>query len=148
MPSFAKFVKDFLNKKMKYKDEEIVEVQGNYNTIIQKTLSLKFKYPRSFTISCTIGEQHIKKVLIVLGASINLMPLFVLKKIGGLNVKPTRMIDEVIIDVDGGKLKVRSQDGEVTVNVFEAEKIVQDFSSQFDNKNKEISMQGMVNELH
>jgi len=35
-----------------------------------------------------------QKVLIDLGAIINLMPLYVLKSIDGLDVKPTRMMGE------------------------------------------------------
>ncbi|XP_017416024.1 uncharacterized protein LOC108326920 [Vigna angularis] len=59
---------------------------------MQKTLPPKFKDPGSFTISCTIRNHDIGKALVDLGASINLMPLFMVKKIGGLEVKPTRMI--------------------------------------------------------
>ncbi|XP_014499209.1 uncharacterized protein LOC106760260 [Vigna radiata var. radiata] len=59
---------------------------------MQKTLPPKFKDPGSFTIPCTIGNHDIGKALIDLGASINLMPLSILKKIGGLEAKPTRMM--------------------------------------------------------
>ncbi|XP_047157494.1 uncharacterized protein LOC124828276 [Vigna umbellata] len=84
-------MKQFLKEK-KYIDEEKIEVQGNCNAILQKTLPPKFKDPRSFIIPCTIGNHDIGKALVELGASINLMPLFMLKKIGGLEVKPTKAI--------------------------------------------------------
>jgi len=45
----------------------------------------------NFTIPCTIGNLTIGKALIDLGESINLMSLFMLKKIEDLEVKPTNM---------------------------------------------------------
>jgi len=51
----------------------------------------KFKDLDRFTITCTIIKLPIGKALIDLGASINLMHLSMLKKIGDLEVKPTRM---------------------------------------------------------
>ncbi|XP_047159187.1 uncharacterized protein LOC124829675 [Vigna umbellata] len=90
--AYVKHMKQLLNKKKKYLDEETIEVQGNCNDIMQKTLPPKFKDPGSFIIPCTIGNYDIGKTLIDLGASINLMPLSMLEKIGGLEVKPTRMM--------------------------------------------------------
>jgi len=91
MPSYAKFMKKLLTKKRKYIKEETIEVQGNCSAIIQKLLPPKFKDPGSFTIPCTIGKLPIGKALIDLGASINLMPLSMMRRIGDLEVKPTRM---------------------------------------------------------
>jgi len=82
---------ELLTKKRKHIEEETIEVQGNCSAIIQKLLPPKFKDPISFTIPCTIGELAIGKELIDLGASINLMPLFVMRRIGDLELKPTRM---------------------------------------------------------
>ncbi|XP_052734076.1 uncharacterized protein LOC128196627 [Vigna angularis] len=94
--AYAKHLKKFLSKKKKYLDEETIEVQGNCIAIMQKTLPPKFKDPGSFNIPCTIRNHDIGKTLVDLGASINLMPLFMLKKIGGLEVKPTRMILQMV----------------------------------------------------
>ncbi|XP_017423651.1 uncharacterized protein LOC108332864 [Vigna angularis] len=91
MPSYARFMKDLLTKKRKYIEEKTIEVHGNCSAIIQKLLPPKFKDPGSFTIPCTIGKLLIRKTLIDLGASINLMSLSMLKKIGDMEVKPTRM---------------------------------------------------------
>jgi len=96
MPAYTKFLKDFLSKKRKYIEEDIIEVQGNCSAIIQKNLLLKFKDPGSFTILCTIGNLAIGKALIDLGASINLMLLSMLKKIVDLEVKPTRMTLQLV----------------------------------------------------
>ncbi|XP_014490641.1 uncharacterized protein LOC106753353 [Vigna radiata var. radiata] len=91
MPAYAKFMKELLTKTRKYIEEETIEVQGNCSAIIQKLLPPKFKDSGSFTIPCTIGKLAIGKALIDLGASINLMPLSLFKKIGELELKTTRM---------------------------------------------------------
>ncbi|XP_017416688.2 uncharacterized protein LOC108327503 [Vigna angularis] len=142
IPAYAKYVKQFLSKKKKYLDEETIKVQGNCSAIMQKSLPPKVKDPGSFTIPCTIGNHDIGKALVDLGASINLMPLSMLKKIGDLEVKSTRMIlqmadrsikhpygvvEDVVIKVDKLKFPVdfvvmemeEDQDEEVIFNVFE-----------------------------
>ncbi|XP_015960305.1 uncharacterized protein LOC107484200 [Arachis duranensis] len=47
--------------------------------------------PGSFVIPCTIGDVTIQRALCDLGASINLMPLSVMKKLQIKEVKPTRI---------------------------------------------------------
>jgi len=84
-------MKEFLGKKKKYIEEEIIEMQGNCSAIIQKNLPPNFKDPSSFTIPYTIRNHDMGKTLVDLGASINLMPLPMLKKISGLEAKTTRM---------------------------------------------------------
>ena len=49
------------------------------------------KDPGSFTIPCTIGDLRIEKALCDLGASINLMPLSLVHRLGITEVKPTRV---------------------------------------------------------
>jgi len=56
-----------------------------------KDLYLKSNDLGSFTIPVTIGQLHVGKSLLDLGANINLMPLSKLKNIRDLEVKPTRM---------------------------------------------------------
>jgi hypothetical protein len=57
------------------------------SAIHQKKLPQKLKDPDSFTIPCEIGGVHVRKSLCDLGASINLMPLSLLKKLGVNEVK-------------------------------------------------------------
>jgi hypothetical protein len=90
MPTYATFMKDLLTKKRKFKDEN-VELEAGCNAIIQKSLFHKTKDPGSFTIPVTIGALPVGKALLDLGASINLMSLSMLKWIGDLEVKPTKM---------------------------------------------------------
>ncbi|XP_047173288.1 uncharacterized protein LOC124841133, partial [Vigna umbellata] len=89
-PAYAKHMKQFLTKQ-RYLDEETVDEKGDCSVIVKKPLPLKVKYPGSFTIPCVIGKENIRKALIELGSSINLMPLSMLKRIGGLEVKPTKV---------------------------------------------------------
>ncbi|XP_047171376.1 uncharacterized protein LOC124839559 [Vigna umbellata] len=96
MPSYEKFLKELLTKKRKYIEKEIIEVQGNCSAIIHKLLPPKFKDPGSFTIPCTIGELVVGRALIDLGASINLMPFSMFKKIEGVELKPTRMTLQLV----------------------------------------------------
>ncbi|XP_019455104.1 PREDICTED: uncharacterized protein LOC109356228 [Lupinus angustifolius] len=90
MHVYAKFMKDLLTKKRKL-SEETVTLEAGCSAIIQKSLPEKTKDPGSFTIPVTIGELSVGKALLDLGASINLMPLSMLKRIGDLEIKPTRM---------------------------------------------------------
>ncbi|XP_019462899.1 PREDICTED: uncharacterized protein LOC109361817 [Lupinus angustifolius] len=66
-------------------------LEAGCNAIIQKSLLKKTKDPCSFTISVTIDELSLGKALLDLGVSINPMPLSMLKRIGDLEIKPTRM---------------------------------------------------------
>ncbi|KHN31078.1 hypothetical protein glysoja_045911, partial [Glycine soja] len=51
----------------------------------------KYKDPWSVTIPCSIGAVSVGKALIDLGANINLMPLSICRRIGELEIMPTRM---------------------------------------------------------
>ena len=51
------------------------------SAILQKKLSQKLKDSGSFTLPCTIGDSFFDKVLCDLGASINLMPLSIYRKL-------------------------------------------------------------------
>jgi len=66
-------------------------VEGNCSAVIQKILPPKHKDPGSVTIPCSIGEVIVGKALIDLGASINLMPLSMCRRLGELEIMPTRM---------------------------------------------------------
>jgi len=91
MPSYAKFMKELIAKKRKLKEDETVALTEECSAIIQRKLPQKLKDPGSFTIPCTIGNLQIGKSLCDLGASINLMPLSIMKRLGIQEVKPTMM---------------------------------------------------------
>ncbi|XP_052734103.1 uncharacterized protein LOC128196651 [Vigna angularis] len=95
MPTYAKFMKELLTKKRRFSDET-VELEAGCSAIIQKSLPQKSKDPGSFTIPVTIGTLAVGKALLDLGASINLMPLSMLRRIGDLEVRPTRMTLQLV----------------------------------------------------
>ena len=63
----------------------------DFIAILQKKLLPKLKDPGSFTIPCSIGNASFKKALCDLGASINLMPLSIFKKLNLGEARPTIM---------------------------------------------------------
>ncbi|XP_065636347.1 uncharacterized protein LOC136070386 [Quercus suber] len=89
MPKYAKFLKDIISKKRKLEEHETVMLTEESSAILQKKLPPKLKDPGSFTIPCTIGQSYFDRALCDLGASINLMPLSVFRKLGLGEVKPT-----------------------------------------------------------
>ncbi|KAJ8761872.1 hypothetical protein K2173_005583 [Erythroxylum novogranatense] len=90
MSSYAKFMKDVLSKKRRLRDHEMVALMEECSAILQKKLPPKHKDPGSFTIPCVIGTQIFGKALCDLGASINLMPISIFRKLGmGDVIKPT-----------------------------------------------------------
>ncbi|XP_063946016.1 uncharacterized protein LOC135151483 [Daucus carota subsp. sativus] len=91
MPSYAKFMKGILSRKLKLEELETVALTEECSAVLQQKLPPKLKDPGSFTIPCTIGPLSFDKCLCDLGASINLMPLSVFKKLGLPEPKPTNM---------------------------------------------------------
>ena len=88
---YTKFLKDLLTKKGKYINNGSIVVEGNYSAVIQRILLQKFKDPENVTIPCSIWPILVGKALINLGASINLMPLSMCRRIRNLRIAPTRM---------------------------------------------------------
>ncbi|KAL5545217.1 hypothetical protein UlMin_009001 [Ulmus minor] len=89
MPKYAKFLKEVLSNKRKLEANEIFLLMEECSAILQRKLPPKLKDPGSFTIPCTIGDFNFDKFLCDLGASINLMPLSIFRKLGLGEVKPT-----------------------------------------------------------
>ena len=78
MPSYAKFLKEILKNKRKLEDYKTIKINKECSTIIQNKLPPKLKDLGRFTIPYTIGGCTFNKVLCDLGASIILMPYFVM----------------------------------------------------------------------
>ena len=89
MPLYAKFLKEILSKKRKIAEEGVVNLTATCSAVIQKKLPEKMKDPGSFTIPCTIGGFEIQKALCDSGASINLMPLSVARRLRLGELTPT-----------------------------------------------------------
>ncbi|XP_052189942.1 uncharacterized protein LOC127799752 [Diospyros lotus] len=82
VPSYAKFLKEILANKRKLAEFETIKLSEECSAIVQNKLPQKLKDPWSFTIPCIIGDICFDKVLCDLGASINLMPLTIFRKVG------------------------------------------------------------------
>ena len=82
MPSYVKFLKEIITKRRRLEDFEMVALSEECSAIIQNKLPPKLKDPGSFSIPCTIGNSEFGKSLCDLGASINLMPYSIFKKLG------------------------------------------------------------------
>ncbi|KAK4727053.1 hypothetical protein R3W88_031970 [Solanum pinnatisectum] len=81
MPWYAKFMKDLVTKKMAVSFEDDDRLQ-HCSAIATRSLVQKKEDPGAFTIPCTIRLLLFAKALCDLGASINLMPLSIYKKLG------------------------------------------------------------------
>ncbi|XP_031258969.1 uncharacterized protein LOC116117079 [Pistacia vera] len=89
MSKYAKFLKEIITKKRRFEEHETVMLTEKYSALLLKKLPQKLRDPEGFTIPCTIGNVHFDKVLCDLGASVNLMPFSIYKKLGLGEVKPT-----------------------------------------------------------
>nr|KYP60313.1 hypothetical protein KK1_015766 [Cajanus cajan] len=89
-------MKDLLTKKIKFIEQDIIELEAGCSAIIQKNLPPKFKDPGSFTISITIGDLSVGRALLDLGASINLMTLSMLDRVVQVIVKLTCMTLQLV----------------------------------------------------
>ncbi|XP_050207484.1 uncharacterized protein LOC126656903 [Mercurialis annua] len=89
MPSYAKFLKEIVSNKNKLEEYSMVALTEECSAILQKKLPPKLNDSGSFSIPCTIGNVNVASCLCDLGASINLMPLSLVRKLGITEMKPT-----------------------------------------------------------
>ncbi|XP_058751099.1 uncharacterized protein LOC131624137 [Vicia villosa] len=82
---------NMLTKKKKYTDEETIVLDAHYSAIIQKTPPRKEADPGRVILPITIGGNYISNGLVDLGSSINLIPLSVVKRLGNIEMKHTRI---------------------------------------------------------
>ncbi|GJW84523.1 reverse transcriptase domain-containing protein [Tanacetum coccineum] len=142
MPKFASMFKSLLNNKEKLFDLAKTPVNENCSAVILKKLPEKLRDPGKFLIPCDFPEIVECLALADLGASINLMPLSIWKKLSLPELTPTRMILELadrsttspssiaedvfvkvgkttraLIDVYGEELTLRVDDEAITFKV-------------------------------
>ena len=91
MLNYDKFLKDILSKKRRISKEGVVSLIATCSAVIQRSLPVKIQDLSSFTIPCTIGNLKFKMDLCDSGASINLMPLSVVKRLSLGELTPTTM---------------------------------------------------------
>nr|GEZ32913.1 reverse transcriptase domain-containing protein [Tanacetum cinerariifolium] len=129
MPKYQKMLKALLSNKEKLQELANIPLNENCSAVILEKLPEKLGDPGKFLIPCGFSELKCK-ALADLGASINLMPLFVWKKLGLPDLIPTRMTLElanrVICTRDGIARDVFVPVGKFT---FPADFVVVDYES-------------------
>ncbi|MCQ7416360.1 retropepsin-like domain-containing protein, partial [Salmonella enterica] len=88
MPHYRKFMKEWLNKKKKEKQMETVYLASTCSARVQQKVPEKLSDPGSFTIPCNFGTFSCR-ALCDLGASINIIPLSLCKKLNIGEIKST-----------------------------------------------------------
>ena len=84
-------MKDMLGRKGEFSEEGVVNLTTTYSAIIQRTLPMKIQDLGSFTIPYTIRDSEMGKALCDSRASINLMPLSVVKRLSLGELTPIAM---------------------------------------------------------
>ncbi|XP_070040890.1 uncharacterized protein [Nicotiana tomentosiformis] len=92
MPGYAKMMKDLMSRKFDFQDLSTVTLTQTCSAVVTRPIAEKLSDLRSFTIPCTIGSYAFAKALCDLGASINLMPLAIYKRLGIVRARPTSML--------------------------------------------------------
>ncbi|XP_049387509.1 uncharacterized protein LOC125851820 [Solanum stenotomum] len=92
IPKYAKYVKEIVVNKRRLKEYETVALTEECSSRIQNKFPTKLKDSGSFTVQITIGQIIHALGLCDLGASINLMPTSLHKKLGLGSPKPTTII--------------------------------------------------------
>ena len=90
-PTYAKFLKDLCTIKKGLGIEKKAFLTEQVSAIIQRKNPVKYKDPRSPTISVNVGGTSIDKALLDLGASVNLLPYSMYKQLGLGELKPTNI---------------------------------------------------------
>ncbi|XP_062104095.1 uncharacterized protein LOC133815256 [Humulus lupulus] len=131
MPNYVKFMKDVLTRKKRLGEFETVALTKECSSFLQDKLPPKLKDLGSFIIPCTIGNTYCGMVLCDLGASINLMPMYVFKKLRIGEVRPTTVtlqLEDIYLAHSNGKI----EDVFVRVDkfIFPADFIVLDYEAK------------------
>jgi hypothetical protein len=87
--AYVKFLKDLVTIKRKTNVPKKAYLIEQVSSILQCKLPIKYKDPGCPTIACMIGESQINRVLLDMGASVNLLPYSVYLKLGLGELKPT-----------------------------------------------------------
>ncbi|XP_017644492.1 uncharacterized protein LOC108485160 [Gossypium arboreum] len=111
MPSYVKFMKDILSKKRRLGEFDTAALIKGCTTMLMYKLPPKLKDPRSFTIPCSIGMHYVDFLILECEADHD-VPII----LGRLFLATSR----TLIDVQKSELTMRVNDQQVTFNVFNA----------------------------
>ncbi|XP_060965092.1 uncharacterized protein LOC133034089 [Cannabis sativa] len=128
MPNYVKFLKDILTKKRRLGEFETVALTESCSAMLKSKILPKLKDPGSFTISISIGGRDVGRALCDLGASINLMPMSIFKKLEIGEARPTtitlQLADRSMAHPDG---KIEDVLVQVDKFIFPADFIILDY---------------------
>ncbi|KAM6567781.1 hypothetical protein CsatA_026909 [Cannabis sativa] len=128
MPNYVKFLKDILTKKRRLGEFETVALTEGCSAMLKNKIPPKLKDPGSFTIPISIGGRDVGRALCDLGASINLMPMSIFKKLGIGEARPTtvtlQLADRSMAHPDG---KIEDVLVQVDKFIFPADFIILDY---------------------
>jgi hypothetical protein len=91
VPTYAKYIRDILNKKRPLPTTEVIKLTEECSAAILNKSPEKKKDLGCPTIDCSIGDQHFNNVLCDLGASVSVMPTTVFYKLKISTLEPTSM---------------------------------------------------------
>ncbi|GKB11366.1 reverse transcriptase domain-containing protein [Tanacetum coccineum] len=117
---FAPTIKSLLMNKEKLLELAKIPLNENCSAMLLKKLPEKLGDPGKFLIPCNFPGMDVCHALADLGASINLMPLSIWKKLSLPELTPTRMTLETgraLIDVYGEEITLRVDNEAVTFNL-------------------------------
>nr|GEV56168.1 DNA-directed DNA polymerase [Tanacetum cinerariifolium] len=95
MPKFSSTIKSLLTNKDKLFELTKIPLNENCSVMLLKKLPEKLRDPSKFLIPCDFLRMDVCHALVDLGASINLMPLSIWKKISLPELTPTRVTLEL-----------------------------------------------------
>nr|GEY22268.1 reverse transcriptase domain-containing protein [Tanacetum cinerariifolium] len=143
IPKFAFMFKSLLRNKEKLFELANTSLTENCSAVLLKKLPKKLRDPERFLISCDFQGLESCMALADLGASINLMPLSVWKKLSLPYLTPTRMNLELATRETLSDLK---SDNDEWKNLLYGD-CYKDIDSEKD-KNKDSKMKSLVVEAH
>jgi hypothetical protein len=91
VPTYAKYIKDILNKKRPLPTTEVIKLTEECSAAILNKSPEKKKDLGCPTIDCSIRDQHFNNALCDLGASVSVMPTTIFYKLKILALEPTSM---------------------------------------------------------
>ncbi|XP_057416120.1 uncharacterized protein LOC130710783 [Lotus japonicus] len=94
IPSYGKYTKELLKKKDRLKalhEDEVIQLNGRCSAILQRLPPPKHRSSRSLVLPVKLDNNQSCNALIDSGATINLMPLSLLKRLGDVEIEPTGM---------------------------------------------------------
>ncbi|XP_027174274.1 uncharacterized protein LOC113773870 [Coffea eugenioides] len=92
VPKYVKFLKDMCTHKRKLRGDERIAMRENVSAILQRKLPPKCGDPGMFTIPCKIGNTPIRRAMLNLRASINVMPKIIYASLNLGPLKETAII--------------------------------------------------------